>query len=140
MPKVIKAITRANIEACYSIMAQLRPHLNFAKFFSQIEKQMRDGYHLACVMDGNKVCAVTGYRIGENLAWGRFMYVDDLVTDENSRSLGYGKLMLDWLKDEARENDCSQLHLDSGFQRLDAHRFYQRERVEATGYHFAIDL
>ena len=31
-------------------------------------------------------------------------------------------------------------HLDSGLQRRDAHRFYAREGMAASGYHFAVKL
>lgn len=38
---------------------------------------------------------------------------------------------------EAEREGRDQMHLDSGLQRLDAHRFYEREGVKKTGYHFA---
>ncbi len=81
-------------------------------------------------------CAA-GFRIVEFLAWGRFLYVDDLVTAENSRSEGQGKRMLDWLASLAREEGCGQLQLDSGVQRHDAHRFYFREGMKISSYHFS---
>jgi hypothetical protein len=48
--------------------------------------------------------------------------------------------MLDWLTEEARRADCVQLHLDSGVQRPDAHRFYFREGLTISAYHFRKDL
>jgi GNAT superfamily N-acetyltransferase len=65
--------------------------------------------------------------------------VDDLVTDEGSRSKSYGKLMLDWLIGEAKRNGCEQIHLDSGAQRHDTHRFYFREG-KVSAYHFSKTL
>ena len=49
---------------------------------------------------------------------------------------GYGKLLLEWLKNRARAEGCAELHLDSGIQRKDAHRFYERNGVEASGHTF----
>ena len=46
---------------------------------------------------------VAGFRILHSLAWGRFCYVDDLVTDEQSRSEGLGAELMDWLLAFARE-------------------------------------
>ena len=60
--------------------------------------------------------AVAGFRVGENLAWGRFLYVDDLVTLSAHRSKGYGSKLLTWLKAFAVREGCMQLHLDSGIQ------------------------
>ncbi|MEI8648330.1 GNAT family N-acetyltransferase [Paraglaciecola sp. Hal342] len=34
--------------------------------------------------------------------WGKHLYVDDLVTDENARSNGVGAEMLNWLEHYAR--------------------------------------
>lgn len=86
--------------------------------------------------------AVAGFRLGDNLAWGHFLYIDDLVTRAKYRSNGYGKGLLDWLREYAKQEGCQQLHLDSGLQRKDAHRFYEREGLKSEGFHFAeiIDL
>lgn len=88
-------------------------------------------------LDGKPAC-VAGFIYGENLAWRKFLYVNDLVTAEYSRSKEAGKTIIDWLKQHARETGCKELHLDSGVQRKEAHRFYEREGMTAIGLHFAI--
>ena len=35
---------------------------------------------------------------------------------------------------------CRQLHLDSGIQREETHRFYEREGISRAGFHFADDF
>lgn len=96
------------------------------------------GYRLACVdVPAAGFVAAAGFRLSENLAWGRFLYVDDLVTRSEYRSKGYGTTLLSWLKDYAAQAGCVQLHLDSGIQRKDAHRFYEREGLCVAGYHFS---
>ncbi|MFH1552992.1 MAG: GNAT family N-acetyltransferase [Candidatus Omnitrophota bacterium] len=84
--------------------------------------------------------AVAGFRFSECLAWGKIMYVDDLVTDENHRSKGYGDKLVDWLMEFAKKNECGQFHLDSGVQRFLAHRFYFRKALTISGYHFEVKL
>jgi len=131
------AETPADIDRAFPVMVQLRPHLEREKFIARIQRQMADGYRLACLSVDDAVNTVAGYRISENLAWGRFLYVDDLVTDGTARSHGYGKALLKWLAEQARQEGCAQLHLDSGAHRKDAHRFYLREGMENRGFHFA---
>ena len=87
-----------------------------------------------------RVVTVAGFRLGDNLAWGHFLYVDDLVTDDAGRSSGYGRQMLDWLIEYARREHCDELHLDSGVQRFGAHRFYLQHRLDITSHHFALRL
>jgi GNAT superfamily N-acetyltransferase len=124
------------IRRCYPVMRQLRPQLERDEFVERVKSQQEAGYRLAyCEVSSGPAC-VAGFRIGENLAWGRFLYVDDFVTSETERSRGLGRVMLTWLRAYARSNGCVQLHLDSGQQRKRAHQFYQREGMAANSYHF----
>lgn len=129
-----------DIQDCYAVMSQLRTHLKADEFTSLVRGQMQGGYRLACVMDEDDVVTVAGYRISRSLSWGKYLYVDDLVTDAARRSGGFGKAMLQWLFEEARREQCHQFHLDSGIQRKDAHRFYEREGMDMIGYHFTMAL
>jgi GNAT superfamily N-acetyltransferase len=121
-------------------MTELRPHLKEAEFVRRVQRQQRAGYHLACLSEKEKVVAVAGYRYSESLSWGKFMYVDDLVTAEKSRSRGHGQKLIKWLINEAKSHDCDQFHLDSGVQRFGAHRFYLASRMDIIAHHFAMKL
>jgi GNAT superfamily N-acetyltransferase len=99
-----------------------------------------DGYLQAAVFEGHIVVAVAGYRFMEMLYAGKTLYVDDLNTDDTRRSRGHGKMLMDWLKNEAKSRGCVQLQLDSGVQREQTHRFYFREGLTINCYHFRIDL
>jgi predicted GNAT superfamily acetyltransferase len=134
------ATTDAEISACFPVMHELRPHLVASEFVARVRRQQRDGYQVAAHSGAAGPVAVAGFRLSETLAWGRFLYVDDLVTLASERSRGHGARLLDWLCEHARRNGCAQLHLDSGVQRLDAHRFYRRQGLAITGHHFQIAL
>jgi GNAT superfamily N-acetyltransferase len=134
------ARTEKEIAACYPVMRELRPQISENEFVCRVRSQEGGGYRLALVEDGGGIVAVAGFRIGENLAWGRFLYVDDLVTSEKCRSQGYGARLLSWLRHCAVAEGCQQLHLDSGMQREDTHRFYEREGMSRAGLHFVEDL
>lgn len=138
--KISIATTEKDIAACYPVMKELRPHILEHSFVATIRHQQSGGYDLAFVESEHKVIAVAGFRLGENLAWGRFLYVDDLVTRESYRSMGYGCRLLEWLKKHAARQGCSQLHLDSGLHRLDAHHFYEREGICKSGFHFTASV
>ena len=76
----------------------------------------------------------------EMLAFGKLMYVDDLITANNDRSKKYGGNLFDWLVEHAKTNGCVQLHLDSGVHRFSAHRFYLTKRMEISSHHFSLKL
>jgi GNAT superfamily N-acetyltransferase len=134
------AQTSDEIARCFPVMAYLRPYLLAEEFVDRIRAQQAQGYLLACLEDEGAVVAVAGFRVTEILASGRTLYVDDLVTDESRRSRGYGKSMLDWLQEYARQAGCETFSLDSGTHRQEAHAFYFRERMRVTSFHFAKPL
>jgi len=126
-----------DILRCFPLMDDLRPHLREDEFVSRVRGQQREhGYRLAVLEEDGAVRAVAGFRIAECLAWGRFLYVDDLVTARSVRFRGYGQQLFDWLLAEARREGCEQLHLDSGVQRYEAHGFYLKNRLHITSHHF----
>jgi GNAT superfamily N-acetyltransferase len=128
------------IQSCYSVMAELRPHVLPDEFLVRVKKQAEiAGYKLAYLMDG-EVKAVAGFRISECLAWGKFLYVDDLVSKSDGRSKGFGGALFDWLVEYAKEENCEQFHLDSGVQRFAAHRFYLNKRMIIEAHHFGLKL
>ena len=135
--QIALATTDETINACYPVMYELRPHIDEAEFLTRVREQEKEGYRLAVLSENETPVAIAGFRINTNLVCGRFLYVDDLVTLPDRRSRGHGATLLNWLRDYAREQNCQQLELDSGLHRLDAHRFYERERVVKAGYHFA---
>ena len=140
MPQVLRAKTKQDILRCYPVMAQLRPHVTEADFLTRIERQRQQGYELAFVEHNGAIVSVTGFRILEMLAWGRFLYVDDLITAEPERSKGFAQQLFQWLRAEAKAKGCDELHLDSGVHRFAAHRFYLGQRMDITCHHFALKL
>ncbi|NMP33313.1 GNAT family N-acetyltransferase [Thalassotalea sp. M1531] len=119
------------------ILCQLRPQYSISQLVEQIEKQQENGYQVAYIEKAKQVVCVAGFVISEKLAWQKHMYIDDLVTDEHARGTGVGSIMLDWLKRYAIDNDCQQIHLDSGVQRFAAHRFYLNAGFNIASHHFS---
>ena len=138
--RIALAAEDEEIQGCYPVMAELRPHVAPEEFLPRVRRQMEiAGYKLAYLWDG-EVKAVAGFRVSECLAWGRFVYVDDLVSKDGERSKGYGGQLFDWLVEYARGEDCDQFHLDSGVQRFAAHRFYLAKRMSIEAHHFGLKL
>ena len=135
--KIKIATTDDEIKATFSVMQQLRPHLVDQHYITLIRRlQQKSGYTLVFLSTNKTTKAVMGFRVSESLACGHYLYIDDLVTDETTRSMGYGKLLIDWATNYAKQLGCQELHLDSGIQRHGAHRFYLRERMDIVFYHF----
>lgn len=129
------------IRSCYPVMRQLRPHLDDEQeFIAQVKRQIEAGYHMAYIKDDGQIKALAGFRFLEFLAWGKVIYIDDLISDSATRRNGYGSKILKWVIQEAKKAKCDQVHLDSGPQRHDAHRLYLNHGFKIIGHHFALDL
>ena len=133
-------VSDEEISSTYAVMRQLRTHLNEDECLEKVKRMRRSGYTLAAATEDGMVRCVAGFRISEVLAYGKFLYVDDLVTTGDTRSAGHGERVLDWLAGVAREEGCGSLQLDSGVQRHEAHRFYFRQEMKISGYHFSKSL
>jgi len=95
---------------------------------------------MSYLRDSEAVVAAAGYRILEFLAWGRVLYIDDLITLPEKRGAGYAGALMDWMIDHAREQRCDEIHLDSGYQRHDAHRLYLNKGLQLGCHHFSMKL
>lgn len=136
MPHLNHANSEEEIERCFPVMAELRTQLQCGSFVALINQLFSEGYRLAYLEDQGRVVTVAGYRIATSLFMGKNLYLYDLVTTASARSSGFGKEMMACLREVAREHGCDYLHLDSGTQRLAAHRFYFREGLQISSFHF----
>lgn len=143
MTTTIKQLQSQNeiIEA-YPVMKQLRKHLDESTYLDLVlEAQEKDMYKMFALLEDNEIVAVTGFKPMITLYYGRFVWVCDLVTDENIRSKGYGRQLLTYVHDWARENNYESVALSSGLQRTDGHRFYEdKMNYDKVSYVFKTSL
>jgi GNAT superfamily N-acetyltransferase len=131
----------ADLKRVYPVFAELRPHLDEATFVAQVQRQRaQGGYTLVAGEVAGRPVAGAGYRMVEHLAWGKALYLDDLVTAAAEHGHGYGGTLLDWVIAEARRLGCRQFHLDSGTQRHAAHRLYLSRHLRISAFHFSAEL
>ena len=114
---------------------QLRTDLP-ADYEGKMRRVFAGGARMCVATEGGAVLGVAVYRVSENTFEGLHLYVDDLVTDEKQRSKGVGRSLMEHLQGLARAADCEAYTLDSGTQRTQAHKFYFREEMVVTSFHF----
>lgn len=139
MTTIVKlAESDADLRKVGEVLLSLRPAFDADGLIAQIKEQMQSGYRIAFIESDGEILCVAGFVVGKKLAWGKHIYVDDLVTAEHGRSRGTGAKMISWLKSHALQLGCNQLHLDSGVLRFAAHKFYLREGFRIASHHFSI--
>ncbi|GGF56395.1 GNAT family N-acetyltransferase [Alteromonas lipolytica] len=123
-----------------AVMQQLRPQLAAADIEQQIKTQFSLGYQLLVATNDEKVIGLAGFIVGCKLAWGKHLYIDDLVVAEQFRGQHTGQALLNHCREIAQAAGCQSLHLDSGTQRHGAHAFYLHEKMHISSFHFATSL
>jgi GNAT superfamily N-acetyltransferase len=142
MNEIRLARSDAEILQTYNLMAQLHERVrksepaDYLNLVRAHEKNL--GYQMSYLREEEEIVCVAGFRVCCSMGWGRFLYVDDLVTEKLRRSSGAGRTMFAWLADEARRRECEELRLDCRLDRTEAHRFYFRERMEIRCFHFSL--
>ena len=127
------------LRKAHAVHRQLRTALP-PEYEAKMKRVFAGGGRMCIAVEGGEVAGIAVYRTYENTFSGRQLYVDDLVTDERRRSSGVGRALLGYLEQKARAAKLDTLSLDSGTQRQQAHKFYFREGMVVTSFHFAKKL
>jgi len=123
--------------ASFALMRELRPHLVDAQAYQrQLQRQATQGYRLLAACEEGELIGLAGYRELENLLYGRFLYVDDLMVQPSRQRGGLGAQLLAAVRAEARQRGCAHLILDTGLHMPLAQRFYFRQGLLARGLRF----
>jgi GNAT superfamily N-acetyltransferase len=132
------------VRRCWPVFAQLRPQLSGEEeFVARWRAQVPEGYRILFVAEGGEggaVQAAAGFRIMTTLAWGRSLYLDDLVAAGAVRGRGLGFALLSRLREVAVAEGCDNVQLDTGHQRHAAHRTYLRNGYRFSCHHLSLDL
>ena len=130
-----RIVEPAWLKRAEGVHRQLRTALP-ADYEGKMKRVFAGGARMCVAAEGDAVRGVAVYRITENTFEGLHLYCDDLVTDEGARSTGVGRALMEHMQKLARAAGCEAYTLDSGTQRQQAHKFYFREGMVVTSFHF----
>lgn len=130
-----------DLEASFPVMQELRPHLSDrANYAARVAQQRTQGYRLLAAWRDGAIAGLAGYRLQDNLLYGRFVYVDDLVVTASLQRSGIGERLLQAARQQAIALHCKHFVLDTGLHMALAQRFYFRQGLLARGMHFVEPL
>lgn len=130
-----------DLAASFPVMQELRPHLSDrATYQALVAQQRAQGYRLLAAWRDGVIVGLAGYRLQDNLLYGRFVYVDDLVVSAALHRSGLGERLLQAVRQQALAMNCRHFVLDTGLHMALAQRFYFRQGLLARGMHFVEPL
>lgn len=119
-----------------AVLHELRPHLSSQDLADVYENGFPQGLRFLTAYSGTECVGVASWRLVNDTFAIKRLYVEDLVTTSSWRRQGVGRLLLAEMTRRAQALGCQLLDLDSGVQLTDAHRFYMREGLAITAFHF----
>jgi ribosomal protein S18 acetylase RimI-like enzyme len=131
----------AEVLACWPVMWQLRPALTGPDEFAERVRRMRaDSYRILAAWQGDTVVALGGYHFMDNFIYGRFLYVDDLVTLDTARGQRWGERLIAAMTRIAEQTGCGSIVLDTALSNALAQRFYFRQGMLTGAMRFSRKL
>ena len=121
----IKELDINELEKAFPIVSQLRTHLSLEDYINLVKIMKPNGYRIFCLFESGEIVSYAGIAVLTNLYYGEHIWVYELVTDEAKRNKGYGKLLLAYIENYAKDNLLNCVALSSGLQKEEAHRFYE---------------
>lgn len=140
--KIEFATTDTQLLKCRKAILELRPHITADDFLPKAKLLLSEGAKMIYVDEGEHAPAVSVFRINYYLHRDKNLYIDDLSTVASQRGKGYASALLDFITQYAKDNNCANIHLDSGYvkERFDAHRLYLNKGFYLASHHFVLDL
>ncbi len=120
----------------FPAFASLRPQMSLAAFLNNREHCLAGGYSLLGMIVDDVVVCVAGISVRPHVECERQLEIEDFSAHPSFKRRGYGRELLFWIIDYAKQQGCFRLKLDSGNARQDAHRFYEAAGLARTGFRF----
>ncbi|MDO1510875.1 MULTISPECIES: GNAT family N-acetyltransferase [unclassified Neisseria] len=139
---VLREIGADETATAFAALSVLRPTItDVNRFVEQVNTLQRNqGYRLLGIFEEGKAnaVAVCGFREEVNLASGRHIHIDDIVTIPQARNRGYAERLLAEVHKISKDAGIRQIHIDAnvGCERTSAHRLYFKNGFEIGAHHF----
>ncbi|MFL5741363.1 MAG: GNAT family N-acetyltransferase [Flavisolibacter sp.] len=138
--EIKEATEKEDFLKCWEVVQELRPHLNQDRYLTLMLYMLDEGYKMIFIEEDGRGVSFCGYRHTTMLHRGRSIYIDDLCTLPEARGRGFARALLEHVIQEAKTEEFQSVHLDSGHQRFDAHRFYLNTGFQITAHHFGLEM
>jgi len=121
----------------HKLILQLNPAMTLERYEELLRIMLQNGYRMVGVFDNSDNCiGLSGFWVNAKLYSGKYLEVDNFVVDALYRSQQLGKILSDWMLQEAMRLQCDTVMLDAYTSNHAAHRFYFREGFHIKSYHF----
>ncbi|WP_168194053.1 GNAT family N-acetyltransferase [Pontibacter sp. SGAir0037] len=120
----------------FRLIRLLNPGMTAERYKELLLQMLPNGYRMVGAFRNDFCCGISGFWVNTKLYSGKYLEADNFVVEEAYRSKGVGKLLSDWMLQEAKDLNCDTVMLDAYVTNSAAHKFYFREGFYIKSYHF----
>ena len=136
-----RIIPAADILITVPLIQKLNEHKIPESLLKERALEMAEqNYECLGIYDSEQLIGVCGMWFQTRHYAGKSLEVDHVIIDEEYRSKGIGKGMMDFVYDYARTKGCNWVELNTYVHNFPSHKFYYNEGFIAKGYHFIKEL
>lgn len=117
-------------------------NLNQEKLYERLEKMQSDEDHYTVIAETNKqVVGFMGFFTGIAYNYdGEYIQIIALAVLKEFQGRGIGSELLKWLEEFAINKNINSFGVNSGLQRIDTHKFYEKNNYTKRSYSFSKDI
>lgn len=108
----------------YQLIKELLPSSSIATMESSYPTLVTQGVKFFTLAKDGSVVGLVQYTVTTNLENTKQIQLNEIVVDRDNQNEGLGKLMLDYLKELAVNNDCKVIYLGTNIANGKAQKFY----------------
>ncbi len=124
----------------YPIIRQLFPWLDMQTYARRVFVARATGYRMFVGEIDQVFVGVIGIVQNHNIHDGFVTYIEHVVVDEVYRGKGYGKELIKFAEDSAREEGCNMIELDTDIGHTAAEKLYEKSGYTRTGSYYQKEL
>lgn len=124
----------------FPIMKSLVKDIKKDCFLERVKAKKLLWYNMVGLYNNKKLISLIWFRFYEYFSCGKFLIIDDFVTHEKYRGMGFGTMIFDRIIKYAKKNNCSEIQLDSNISRYRAHKFYMNMWMKISHHHFSLNI
>ncbi|HWY11807.1 MAG TPA: GNAT family N-acetyltransferase [Bacteroidia bacterium] len=132
----IKLIPKESIKSIIPLAALLNPNLTEEILIKRLDMMMEMNYECLGVFDKENLIGICGLWTLVKLYNGKHLEPDNVIIHPDYRNKGIGELMMAWIDNYAKEQNCEVIELNCYVENLKGIEFWKKTGLYIRGHHF----
>ena len=139
----IKLIPKENIKSILPLAVLLNPGIRLSVLEERLNEMMEINYECLGVYDklappteGERLIGICGLWTLIKLYNGKHLEPDNVIIDPDYRNKGIGELMMAWIDNYAKEQNCEMIELNAYVENTKGVEFWKKTGYYIRGHHF----